>query len=390
MWTGLRYKRLEGHPVHAPKPSYTAFLGPAKRKVYPYSVIPGGVFGRHEVAAAIRRDPVVAAHYVGIRSEELLPVRLRQPRQAYVSYRRGGNVFWTVNRVTIPAGEVVLTDGNQKIRARCGNRLSDAPQQPVAAAAQEPSELVLDKPLKDDDPTPLPQQPEPAELALAQALPAAMATREMPGITEAATTWWPGPSGLAPGGAASPGRSTNTASTPASGGNPPPPPAATDPPPGNPPVDPPSAQDPPPGTPQAGPPSAPPAAPPAEPPGTPIPPRNPSGPRPAGPPPNVPPDGPLIPPVTTPPIPPAPPPDPPLIPQDEPPTPRNPPVLPPDPELPPAPRGGPPPVTPPGGPDPPPDTHLPEPDSVLLLGTGLTLIALKRRADGGNLPPGGR
>ena len=104
------------------------------REVYPYSVVPGGVFNPLEAIAAAEGDAVVARHYDGVALAALRPVVLAQPRQAHVSYRKGGKIYWTRQPVTIRAGEAILTDGNEKIRARCGNRISDVAREPVAAA----------------------------------------------------------------------------------------------------------------------------------------------------------------------------------------------------------------------------------------------------------------
>lgn len=109
------------------------------RQVYPYSVVPGGVFNPIEVIAAARNDKVVEEHYGGIELKKLAPVVLKQPRTAYVSYRKGDRVYWTRKPVVIQAGEAVLTDGREKIRARCGNRISDVPRLPVADAEPTPA-----------------------------------------------------------------------------------------------------------------------------------------------------------------------------------------------------------------------------------------------------------
>ena len=63
-------------------------------------------------------------------------------RAAYVSYRSGDRIYWTRERVWLKAGETVLTDGTTTIRARCGNCVSDAKQEHVAAV--EPAHGELD------------------------------------------------------------------------------------------------------------------------------------------------------------------------------------------------------------------------------------------------------
>ncbi|MGC4052491.1 MAG: hypothetical protein QM757_24430 [Paludibaculum sp.] len=114
------------------------------RLVYPYSVVPGGVTTPDEVAAAARRDPVVAAHYRGFDFDRAVVTQLYRPRLAYVSYRLDGKIYWTKKKVTVAAGERVITDGRSYIRGRCGNRLIDTPQGEVST--HEPPESVLDTP----------------------------------------------------------------------------------------------------------------------------------------------------------------------------------------------------------------------------------------------------
>lgn len=97
---------------------------PRLRTVYPFSVIPGGVEDSRELSENIQRDSVARRHYQGIEPTRLQTVRLHAPVLAYVSFRQGNSVRWTSKKVTVPKGELVLTDGKNLIRARCGNRMS--------------------------------------------------------------------------------------------------------------------------------------------------------------------------------------------------------------------------------------------------------------------------
>ena len=115
---------------------------PGPRRIYPYSIVPGGVHERGELARIILEDKVVAAHYAGIDIEKAHLVTVARPRAVYVSYRKGDQVFWTAKKVTLAAGEEVLTDGVNELRARCGNRISDVPMLPVEMHA--PSEADMD------------------------------------------------------------------------------------------------------------------------------------------------------------------------------------------------------------------------------------------------------
>jgi hypothetical protein len=135
---------LQPGPAAAPE---TPQLSPASaltRPVFPYSIVPGGVLTPAEVERAIARDPVVAAHYAGLDPRALRVVRLQEPRQAYVSYRIGNQVYWTRKKLSLKAGETVLTDGKMTVRARCGNQVADAVLGQTSAA--EPSEQTFDAP----------------------------------------------------------------------------------------------------------------------------------------------------------------------------------------------------------------------------------------------------
>ena len=117
----------------------------AARPVYAYSVIPGGVRSGKELKLALARDSVAAAHYSGFDARSARPVRLDRPRQVYISYRLGNRVYWTRKKVTLHAGETVLTDGKHLVRGRCGNRISEVRTDPTSDG--EPSEPVLSAPI---------------------------------------------------------------------------------------------------------------------------------------------------------------------------------------------------------------------------------------------------
>ncbi|MGA2148514.1 MAG: hypothetical protein ABSH49_26520, partial [Bryobacteraceae bacterium] len=129
------------HAVSAPVASATVVV-PAveRRKVYPYSVIPGGAYSNYELVKALSSDPVAARHYQGF---GLVDVKLvAAPGQAvYMSYRKGDQVYWTSHPVRLIKGELLLTDGANCARARCGNRLSPQPMSPTSASGPTPEEL---------------------------------------------------------------------------------------------------------------------------------------------------------------------------------------------------------------------------------------------------------
>lgn len=95
----------------------------ATRPVLPYSIIPGGIYDLEELAATMKVDPVVREHYADVQIDRLVPYRLSETLCAYVSYRIGDKIHWTSRKICIPKGELMLTDGTNLIRARCGNRI---------------------------------------------------------------------------------------------------------------------------------------------------------------------------------------------------------------------------------------------------------------------------
>jgi hypothetical protein len=123
---------------------------PASR-VYPYSIIPGGIKSVRELRDAAAKDPVVAAHYAGFDFANARMIRANWERAVYVSYRRGENTYWTTQKLKLDSGEALITDGRRTARARCGNLISDIPASPVSLG--EPTASVLNTPLELGDPT---------------------------------------------------------------------------------------------------------------------------------------------------------------------------------------------------------------------------------------------
>src|SRR5580700_2062962 len=123
--------------------SQPAELNNQGRVFYPYSVIPGGAKNQAELRGAVLHDVIVAAHYADFDLEKTHIARLGVARAVFVSYRVGNRIFWTKNRMTLPAGETVLTDGAHMARTRCGNRLSEVPGQPVLKAEPSPEAMEV-------------------------------------------------------------------------------------------------------------------------------------------------------------------------------------------------------------------------------------------------------
>jgi hypothetical protein len=161
----------------------------APRKVYRYSIVPGGVYSGEELERVRRVDPVVTAHYSDFGSQVTVD-KLDSDMFVYVSYRKANRVYWSAQKHKVPKGETILTDGNKHMaRTRCGNRLSLTPQKPIALV--EPPELN-----RAEDPPLMASLPSPPLF-----LPAGAATPNLvPGATGAAPGTGPAPiSSVTPG-----------------------------------------------------------------------------------------------------------------------------------------------------------------------------------------------
>ncbi|HEU0140024.1 MAG TPA: PEP-CTERM sorting domain-containing protein [Bryobacteraceae bacterium] len=321
-----------------------------EKAVYPYSVVPGGVWSKEDVARAAQSDTVVADHYAEIDADHIRPVTVVKPARAYVSYRKNGKIYWSSRRISLHQGETLLTDGSQCVRGRCGNRLSEVPREPALPPAQEPDEtalnsnpvLIADAPSANEPvfefPTTgmrIPVLPRPALISeIASAAPAsAILQPAREGSAGADPGWYlPGPAGIAP-------LLLARGSTPGGG---------TDP------VTPPTVQ----------------------PPEVIIDPENPPDkPTPGGPDPGGEPQDPL-PFIPLPPRPPVPPPF--VVPPNVIVPPEI--IIPPDePEIPVVPPDGPEPPGPPGPPGPPEISETPEPATLLTIPAGLGLLILRKR-----------
>lgn len=179
-------------PLHAPANSlhtnWQAALDvsapvESRRTVFPYSVIPGGVRDAKELATTVSKDHVVADHYSSFKLSQAHTVRLDQPTAMYVSYRVGNHIYWTKNRMVIPAGETLISDGENLARVRCGNRLSKIAALPVSAS-EPPSEQL-------ETPSFVPPM-------LAEMLPGE-GSETLPGVAAALPIMPPGPASDGPG-----------------------------------------------------------------------------------------------------------------------------------------------------------------------------------------------
>jgi hypothetical protein len=159
LYAGLIVRQWQRQPnraptshSNAPSPAIQpAVLRVSGRPVYPLSVIPGGAYSAPELVVALESDPVAASHYSVFQRAQLRTERSPFTEPVYVSYRRYNRIFWTRRALLLHEGETLLTDGVSYARARCGNRISLAPQQPVAEV--EPLADTLDTPaIVEEDP----------------------------------------------------------------------------------------------------------------------------------------------------------------------------------------------------------------------------------------------
>ena len=119
-------------------------------RVYPYSVIPGGVRDANELREMAARDYVVARHFARFNYNRAHLVRTSERRAVFLSYRVHDQIFWTRKKVNLQPGEWLLTDDSVSARARCGNQISETPKSEVSE--EEPAEEVLDQPVAEIQP----------------------------------------------------------------------------------------------------------------------------------------------------------------------------------------------------------------------------------------------
>lgn len=116
-----------------------------KRKVYPYSLVPGGAANVREAKIAMT-EPANRVNYADMDLAQLKQVKLTANLSGYLSYRWGDKIYWTKKALTLRAGETIFTDGTHIVRGRCLNCYSARPMLPVRP--NEPSAKVLDTPVE--------------------------------------------------------------------------------------------------------------------------------------------------------------------------------------------------------------------------------------------------
>lgn len=127
-------------------------LPDATSDVYPYSVIPGGVYDADDLQRVARHDRLVWQHYANFQFQHARLVRATEAREVYLSYRLRNHIYWTRKRMRLHPGELLLTDGKITARTRCGNQVSEEPKADVSE--EEPAEDVFDRPVAHSYPLP--------------------------------------------------------------------------------------------------------------------------------------------------------------------------------------------------------------------------------------------
>lgn len=161
---------ISGHTISAP-PNPIPAAARSLRPNFPYSVIAGGAYSPAELRFINDKDPLVRDHYADFNMHTAKLVMLTDDRYQYASFRLNNRIFWTRNKLRIPKGEILLTDGQSYARTRCGNRLSSTRKLNTTTPLQ-PAERLLSLP--NYSPRLL------AQLPLAEAPPVGQLAQEFP------------------------------------------------------------------------------------------------------------------------------------------------------------------------------------------------------------------
>jgi hypothetical protein len=135
------------HPLGAPQASLLTTRGYAQpvspvRRIYGHSIVPGGIHSVEELKRVIVADPLAAQHYAGFDVTKAYITRLPHDELVFLSYRLNHHIYFTSVLRLIKAGEEVLTDGDNYILTRCGNRIAFS-FQPNVDITQEPTDLDI-------------------------------------------------------------------------------------------------------------------------------------------------------------------------------------------------------------------------------------------------------
>jgi hypothetical protein len=118
-----------------------------ERLVYPYSIIPGGIRSKADLITSIAKDPIVAEHYRNFDLNQVKFYKSDAPQFVHVAYRLKNKVYWTAKTLEIPAGETLISDGNNVARTRCGNKIVAGVLDASLTTPEEPPPTIFDIPL---------------------------------------------------------------------------------------------------------------------------------------------------------------------------------------------------------------------------------------------------
>lgn len=93
--------------------------------------IAGGVQSVSDFRVALDADAALRRQFPDFDFAHARFERLARPECVFVAYRSGNDFAWTHRCKILRAGELILTDGKYRIRARCGNALSFTPEAPL-------------------------------------------------------------------------------------------------------------------------------------------------------------------------------------------------------------------------------------------------------------------
>ena len=121
-----------------------------------YGFIRGGIKSIGTLKLAMAQDPALASQFAKFDFSKAHFEFTTRTECDYVAYRRRGEFAWTKRCKLIPRGTLVLTDGELRIRAACGNPISSMTEVPTIPNDLEPNALdVPDDPLTPGDPSTL-------------------------------------------------------------------------------------------------------------------------------------------------------------------------------------------------------------------------------------------
>lgn len=138
------------------------------RRVYEYSLIPGGFLGAAEFRQKIKNDPLLLPLFASFDWAHARVVR-SAGGYAYVSFRKDEKIYWTKHTVRIRAGEEILTDGVQSVLTRCGNEVSlvpEAPSEYVPSRVLDTFTVVPEAPTVSGEALPLYSSPPQASMSV--------------------------------------------------------------------------------------------------------------------------------------------------------------------------------------------------------------------------------